>query len=192
MIFLLPLVAILGYVVLTYNRFVTLKTRIAASIQEIGNQLKRQADLIPGLIDSVKGYMTHEKTIFEQLFAARKMANEAVASNQIDKIDKASAELQKAFGQLKILVENTPELKAVEVVNQLMEELRDTADKLMYARRTLIDLTADYNMSVVTFPSNLVAKLFKFMPEKGLTMPENISVTSVSAEDTKTPEVKLN
>ena len=170
----------------------TLKTRIAASIQEIGNQLKRQADLIPGLIDSVKGYMTHEKTIFEQLFAARKMANEAVASNQIAKIDQASNELQKVFGQLKILVENTPELKAVEVVNQLMEELRDTADKLMYSRRTLIDLSADYNTSVVTFPSNFVAKLFKFSPEKGLTMPENVSVTSVSAEDTKTPEVKLD
>lgn len=182
---------IIGYTVLIYNRLVTLKTRINASIQEIGNQLKRQADLIPGLIDSVKGYMKHEKTIFEQLFAARKMANEAVTSNQIDKIDQASNELQKVFGQLKILVENTPELKAVVVVNQLMEELRDTADKLMYARRTLIDLTADYNTSVVTFPSNLIAMLFKFTAEKGLTMPA-VSVTTVSAEDTKTPEVKLD
>lgn len=191
-IFVILAVIIVGYFASTYNRFVTVKTRINASIQEIGNQLKRQADLIPGLIDSVKGYMKHEKDIFEQLFAARKMANEAVSSNSAEKLNQASEQLQKVFGQFKVLVENTPELKAVEVVNRLMEELRDTADKLMYARRTLIDLTADYNTSIATFPSNLVAKLFKFTAEKGITLPNVAEVTSVKVEETKTPEVKLS
>jgi len=72
-----------------------------------------------------------------------------------------------------------------------MDELRDTADKIMYSRRTLIDLTADYNTRLVTFPSNLVANLFKFKKEAGLAMPETEEATSVTAEETKSPTVKL-
>src|SRR4030042_863457 len=117
-------VLIIIYLLATYNQFVTTKTRLQASIQEIGNQLKRQADLIPNLVESVKGYMK--------------------------------------------------------------DELRDTADKVMYARRTLIDLTADYNIMIVTFPSNLVASMFGFKQETGLKMPTTQEELEVTAEDTKT------
>jgi len=73
-----------------------------------------------------------------------------------------------------------------------MDELRDTADKVMYARRTLIDLSADFNQKLVTFPSNIIAKMFGFKPEKGLEVPTEGSYLKVSEKETKTPEVKID
>ena len=90
-----------------------------------------------------------------------------------------------------LLVEDNPEIKGDSIVSNLMNELRDTADKLMYARRTLIDLTADFNVKIVTFPSNLVAGIFGFMAEKGLDMPLSGDATSVSLDETKDVKVKL-
>lgn len=174
-----------------YNKFVTIKTRIKASIQEIGNQLKRQADLIPNLVDSVKGYMKHEKGIFSELSEARKAILEATAKNDPQMLVDASEKVGRVLGQFRALMESTPQIKAVEAVTKLMEELRDTADKVMYARRVLIDLSADYNIMVVTFPSNLVAKAFNFRAEKGLVTPETVEHLEVSTEETKTPKVGL-
>jgi len=179
------------YIFTTYNKFVTTKTRIKASIQEIGNQLKRQADLIPSLVDSAKGYMKHEEEIFRSLTDARKAILEATAANDPQMMMDASATAQKTLGRFQALLESTPEIKAVEVVSQLMAELRDTADKIMYSRRVLIDLTADYNIMVVTFPSNLIAGLFHFTQEKGLTVPEEEEFLNVSKEELKTPKVEL-
>lgn len=185
------IVVIALYVFSTYNRLVTYKTRIKASIQEIGNQLKRQADLIPNLVASVKGYMKHESKIFKDLTDARKMIVSAVKSGDAQKLVDASAKAMQAIAPIQAVFESTPQLQAAGPTTQLMEELRDTADKLMYSRRTLIDLTADYNVSIVTFPSNLVAKLFNFSQESGLKMPEAETVTTVSKEDIKSPKVDL-
>ena len=191
MIWLIIAAAILFYLWSVYNKFVTLKTRIKASIQEIGNQLKRQADLIPNLIDSVKGYLKHEKEIFKSLTDARKAIMEATSQNDLGKMTEASDLLQKTMGAFRALVESTPQIRGVESVNKLMDELRDTADKVMYSRRTLIDLTADYNIMVVTFPSSIVASVFKFSQEKGLDTPVEGEHLEVSAEETKTPKVEL-
>lgn len=188
----IALVVIGFYVFATYNKFVTTKTRIKASIQEIGNQLKRQADLIPNLVESVKGYLKHEKGIFKDLTDARKEILDASAKNDLQKMVNANDSLLKSMGQIKVLVENTPEIKATDTVNSLMEDLRDTADKVMYARRTLIDLTADYNVMVVTFPSNIIANLFKFTEEKGLNTPLEGEHLEVSKEESKSPKVKLD
>jgi LemA protein len=191
-IYILIAVALIAlYLGLTYNRFVTLRTRIRASIQEIGNQLKRQADLIPNLVDSVKGYLKHEKDIFKQLTDARKTILEATAKGDAQMMVDAGVKVQRTFGEFRALVESTPQLRAVESVNKLMDELRDTADKLMYSRRTLIDLTADYNIMVVTFPSNIVAGLFRFKEEKGFQTPVEGRHLEVSEEETKTPKVDL-
>lgn len=190
-IFLVLIIAIAFYVFSLYNRFVTLKTRIKASIQEIGNQLKRQANLIPNLVDSVKGYMKHEKSIFQELTEARKVTLDATAKNDPQKMIEASSQMERVFGRFQALMESTPELKAVEAVTKLMDELRDTADKLMYSRRTLIDLSADYNVAVVTFPSNLVARLFNFVQEKGLDVPVEGEHLTVTEGETKTPSVNL-
>lgn len=185
------LVVIALYVMGVYNTLQTIKTRITASIQEIGNQLKRQANLIPNLAESVKGYLKHEKDIFTTLANARKSIEAAVGSDDMGTLNKAMEQMNNLLPKLQIVVEDNPEIKGDSVVSNLMAELRDTADKVMYARRTLIDLTADFNVKIVTFPSNLVASIFKFEAEKGLEMPENGDHTSVSVEETKDVKIKL-
>ena len=185
------LVLIVSYLIATYNFFQTGKTRIEASIQEIGNQLKRQADLIPNLEASVKGYLKHEKDILKALADARKQINAAVKSGTIEAQTQASEALSQVLPRLSVIVESNPQLKASETVAKLMEELRDTADKVMYARRTLIDLVADYNTKVVTFPSNLVAKLFNISKQTGLKLNNMDEATTVSSADTKTPKINL-
>ena len=189
---LIGLIAFLAiYVISIYNRFQTTKTRLKASLQEIGNQLKRQADLIPNLVSSVKGYLKHEKSIFKQLTDARKQIAAANKSKSPQKMVDAAAAVSQILPALRIAVEDTPELKAEKTVSKLMDELRDTSDKVMYARRTLIDLTADYNRMVVTVPSNIIANLFGFKQQSGLKTPEVGEHIEVTAKDTKPPKVNL-
>ncbi len=183
--------AALLYLWSLYNQFVTIKTRIKASIQEIGNQLKRQTDLIPNLVASVKGYMKHEKSIFDELTEARKQVVKVVDGGDTQKMIEAGARLQNALMPIRAVFESTPQLQAAGPTNQLMEELRDTADKVMYSRRTLIDLTADYNVMLARFPSNLVGKMFRFQPEPGLKMPEEGESLTVKKEQLKTPKVEI-
>lgn len=182
-------VGIALYLISTYNWFQTAKTRIRASIQEIGNQLKRQADLIPNLEASVKGYLKHEKGIFTQLTEARKAV--AAAQGNMSKAASAASALSRVIPALQVIVESNPELKADTTVRSLMDELRDTADKVMYARRTLIDLVADYNQRIVTFPTNMIAHTFGFSEEKGLETAAEGEHLSVSADEMKSPKVKL-
>lgn len=189
----IALVAIIGYFIATYNSFQTIKTRIEASIQEIGNQLKRQASLIPNLSESAKSYLKHEKDIFKKLTDARKAVDAAVKEGGTGAaVDQAIEKLNSLIPSLNVLVESNPELKADNVVMKLMDELRDTSDKIMYARRTLIDLTADYNRKLITFPSNLVAKVFGFTKMKGLETPMSGEHVSVSAAETKDVKVDLD
>lgn len=178
------------YVIAVYNSLQTLKTQIVASIQEIGNQLKRQASLIPNLEAAVKGYLKHEKGIFEMLTAARTSAQKASSSGESKDIDKAISNLQSVIPQIQVLVESNPELKSNESVNNFMRELGDTADKLMYARRSLIDLSQAYNEKLVVFPSNIIANMFGFKPEKGLDTALTGEHVSVSEAETK--DVKVN
>ncbi len=174
-----------------YNRLKTTQVRIGASIQEIGNQLKRQANLIPNLVESVKGYMAHEKGIFDDLVSARKTITEAVSTNDSKKIDDAQNLINRALGALKVIVESNPQIQASGLVTDLMNELRDTADKVMYARRTLIDLTADFNTAIETIPGVWLAPMFGFTKQKGLDTPVESDQLSVSEEEMKNPNVKL-
>lgn len=181
------------YVLSVYNKFVTTKTRITASIQEIGNQLKRQADLIPNLVASVKGYMKHEQQALKLLTDARKQVLSVLGGkNDPQKLLDASSQLQQAIQPIRVVLESNPQLQAAGPTQNLMDELRDTADKVMYARRTLVDLTADYNVAIVTFPSNLVASLFKFSKEAGLKTPKTGAHIEVSTKEMKSPKVNLN
>lgn len=188
----IAIIAIIGiYVWLLYNQLVTIKTRIRASIQEIGNQLKRQADLIPNLTASVKGYMKHEGDIFDKLTEARKTVLKVVESGNAQKLINASARLQTALAPIRAVFESTPQLQAAGPTTKLMDELRDTADKVMYSRRTLIDLTADYNIKLVTFPSSSVARIFGFKPEMGLKTPGEGEHLEVKEKELATPKVEL-
>jgi len=191
----IALIVLLAVVVLylwsVYNQLVTLKTRIGASIQEIGNQLKRQADLIPNLVASVKGYMNHEDKIFTEITDARKAVMEVADSGDAQKLVDAGSRLQSALGALRVIVEAIPQIQAAGPTMQLMNEVRDTSDKVMYSRRTLIDLTADYNIRIAIFPSSLVANLFGFAAQTGLKVPNQDEVLQVKPAETQTPQVTL-
>lgn len=180
------------YLITFYNGLKTALVQIGASIQEIGNQLKRQADLIPNLIESVKGFMKQEKGIFEELTSARKQIDSAVKSNNGSEIDKAQDMISKVMGSINVIMESNPEIKSSTLVSDLMNELRDTSDKIMYARRTLIDLSADYNVKISTIPGMWFAPIFGFTKEKGLDTPMSGAHLEVSAADTINPTVKLN
>lgn len=178
----LVIVGLVVYIITVYNDLASIKTRIKASIQEIGNQLKRQAELIPNLEESAKAYLKHEKSILQLLADARKLVTAGKdASNKV-------AEL---LPKLQLIMESNPQIKGAEVITKLMDELRDTSDKVMYSRRTMIDLVADYNVKVVTFPSNLVANAFGFGPEKGLETQMSGAHLEVGESELKTPKVKL-
>lgn len=189
LLILIVLAVVIGfYVIGIYNTLQRLKTQIVASIQEIGNQLKRQASLIPNLESSVKGYLKHEKGIFQMLTDARKSVAQASETGTAQDIDEAITKLQSVIPRISVAVEDNPELKADSTVNRFMQELTDTADKLMYARRTVIDLTQSYNEKLVTFPSNIIAGMFGFQPEKGLDTPlqgQHVQVSTKEMEDVK-------
>lgn len=179
------------YLMTTYNTFKTLQTRMEASIQEIGNQLKRQASLIPNLEASVKGFMKHEKSIFKDLTDARKLAASAQASDG-KSLDSLESKLNSVLPKLQVLVESNPEIKSNTVVTGLMEELRDTADKLMYARRLVIDIAQQFNQMLVTIPSSFVGNMFGFKKMVGLSLPQDMSAaTGVSSEETQDFKVNL-
>jgi LemA protein len=185
------LIAFVVYAISTYNFFVSTKARIKASVQEIGNQLKRQANLIPNLEASAKGYLQHEKGIFKQLTDARKAVEKAVKTQDLQKMVDAEQQLASVLPNIQVLVESNPEIKGASVVTKLMDELRDTADKVMYARRLVIDLTADFNVKRATFPSNVVANIFKFDELPGLLTPETGEHVEVTETDIKSPKVNL-
>jgi LemA protein len=184
----LLVVAVL-YVVMTYNGFQTIQTRIEASIQEIGNQLKRQASLIPNLEASVKGYMKHEKDIFKMITDARKSVEKADMKDA-KSLDKVEQQISALASRLQVMVESNPEIKADSTVMQFMNELRDTSDKLMYSRRAVIDLAQQFNQMLVTFPSNLVGSVFGFKKQKGIATAMEGSHVSVSDDEMK--DIKVN
>jgi LemA protein len=172
------IVLLVLYAIGVYNGLVSNKTQIGASVQEIGNQLKRQSELIPNLEVSAKSYLKHEKEILKMLSDARKMSD-------------PSAKVAELLPKLQVVLESNPQLKGADVITKLMDELRDTSDKVMYSRRTMIDLTADYNIKVASFPGNLVANVFGFKPETGLETPDHGEFLKVTEGETKTPKVSL-
>ncbi len=180
------------YLISFYNGLKTLQVQITASIQEIGNQLKRQSGLIPNLIESVKGYMKHEKGIFDELAEARKLIDKAIDSKDPKAIDVAQAYLGRAMKSIKFIAESNPQIQASNLVSNMMDELRDTADKIMYARRTLIDLSADFNIKVSTIPGMWIAPMMGFEAVKGLDTPVSGEFLEVSKAETVNPKVDLS
>lgn len=184
-------IALVVWVVTTYNFFVSSKARIKAAVQEIGNQLKRQADLIPNLESSAKGYLKHEKGVYEKLTDARKSIASAIKSGDAQSMADAGEKLASLLPNIQVVVESNPELKASDVVTKLMDELRDTSDKIMFSRRLVIDLTADYNVKRVSVPSNIVASIFGFKEQPGLITPQAGEHLEVGEKDMTTPKVNL-
>ena len=132
-----------------------------------------------------------EKSIFDELTKARKMIDEADTTKDAKTIDKAQDIITKAVESLKVIAESNPQIQASSLVSNMMDELRDTADKIMYSRRTFIDLSADYNLKISTIPGVWLAPIFGFKKQSGLSTPSSPDITSVSSDETKTPKVKI-
>ncbi len=147
------------WLVYVYNRLVTLRNRAKEALSDIDVQTKRRYDLIPNLVESVKGYMKHERVVFEKVTEARTRAMGATSNK-----DKAAAE-NMLSGTLKTLfavAENYPQLKANENFMQLQQELTDTEDKIQAARRFYNGSVRDMNIAIQTFPTNVIANTFGF------------------------------
>jgi LemA protein len=145
-----------------YNRLVKLRNQVKNAWAQIDVQLKRRYDLIPNLIETVKGYMKHER---ETLEAVTKMRAQAMEASGIE--DKAQAEgrLSAALGQFKIAVEAYPDLKANQNFLALQEELTSTENKISFARQNYNDQVLFFNNQTEVFPSNIIAGMFGFKKE---------------------------
>jgi LemA protein len=145
-----------------YNSLVQLRNQVKNAWAQIDVQLKRRYDLIPNLIETVKGYMKHERETLESVTRMRAQAMEATGV-----ADKAKAEgmLTSALGQLKIAVENYPDLKANQNFLSLQEELTSTENKISFARQNYNDQVLFFNNKTEMFPSNIVAGMFGFKKE---------------------------
>ncbi len=158
-IILILLIGTLAWAVLTYNRLVTLRNRAEEAWSDINVQLKRRYDLIPNLVETVKGYATHEREVFEKVTEARTRAIQASGAKE-----KAEAEnyLSQTLKTLFAVAENYPDLKASTNFLQLQKDLTDTEDKIQYARRFYNANVRDLNILIESFPTNLIAKIFGF------------------------------
>lgn len=156
-------ILVVGWGIVIYNRLVRLKTQVANGWSQIDVQLKRRYDLIPNLVESVKDYMSYEQETLRQVIEARNSAVKANAGG-IPSHETIAAEgvLSASLGRLFALSENYPNLKANETVQQLMEELSSTENKIGFARQFYNDSATTYNATVLSFPDNLVANKFAF------------------------------
>jgi LemA protein len=160
-LFLVVVVVIALWVMGAYNSLVALKNRVVNAWKQIDVQLKRRHDLIPNLVNTVKGAMDFERSTLEAVISAR---NRAVSATGVRATAQAEGELTQALGRLFALTENYPDLKSNQNVLQLQEELTSTENKISFARQLYNDTATEYNTKQMQFPSNLAAGLAKASP----------------------------
>ena len=154
-------VIVVLFLVLTYNRLVTMRQRVKEAFSDIDVQLKRRHDLIPNLVETVKGYAAHERGVFDEVTQARAGA---IAAGAQGPQQRAAAEdmLTGALRSLFAVAEAYPQLQAVQEFKDLSENLRDTEDKIQFSRRFYNAQVRDYNTALQTFPTVLLASSLGF------------------------------
>jgi LemA protein len=157
-------VVLLGGGALAFNGLVRRRNRTQEAWSEIDVELKRRHDLIPNLVETVKGYASHESGTFEAVTAARSGAISAGATGDPAKIGPAENMLSQSLRSLFAVAENYPQLRAVESFLQLQEQLTATEDKVEYARRYYNTSARDFNIALQSFPRNIFASTFGFHP----------------------------
>jgi LemA protein len=160
-IIIIVVVLILLYFLGVYNSLVDLKNKMKNSWAQIDVQLKRRFDLIPNLVETVKGYAKHESETLEKVISARNSYLSAAPGNEQVK---ANNELTGALNKLFALAESYPDLKANTNFLDMQSNLKDTEDKISYSRQFFNDSVLTYNNKVQMFPSSIIAKLFGFKP----------------------------
>ena len=177
------IVVLLAVVVIgAYNRLVTLRQRVSEAYSDIDVQLKRRHDLIPNLVETVKGYAAHERGVFDEVTQAR--AN-AIAAGSAAPAQRAQAEnmLSGALRSLFAVAEAYPQLQAVQEFKDLSENLTATEDKIAFARRFYNGSVRDYNTSLQTFPTVIFGSMFGFKPSEYFEVAE--------PTERETPQVKF-
>ena len=178
-ILVIVVVLIVLWVIATYNSLVQLRNSVKDQWSQIDVHLKRRADLIPNLVETVKGYAKHEKDTLEAVINAR---NKAVSATNATEEMQANNELTGALTKLFALAESYPELKANTNFMDLQANLKDTEDKISFARQFYNDTVLKYKNKLEVFPSNLVAGIFGFKPEPFF---------EASATERETPKVQF-
>jgi len=164
LIVLIVIIAVVAlFLISIYNSLVKLRNQVKNAWSQIDVQLKRRHDLIPNLIETVKGYMTHERDTLENITKAR---SQAVAAEGVGDKAKAEGELTSALGKFNLVVENYPDLKANQNFLSLQEELTSTENKISFSRQNYNDQVLFYNNKIQMFPSNIVPGMFQFNVEE--------------------------
>lgn len=154
------IVVVIGVVAaLMYNKLVTVRNRVRNAWHQIDVQLKRRYDLVPNLVETVKGYASHEKEVFERVTEARA---KAMGASSVGETSEANNMLTATLKSLFAVAEAYPELKANQNFLRLQEELTSTENKIAFARQFYNDVTMQYNTSIQKIPFNLIASLFNF------------------------------
>lgn len=153
-----------------YNKFVRLKNRIEESFSQLDATLKKRFDLIPNLVETVKGYAAHEKETLENVINAR---NKGMNASTIEEVDSASRSMTNALGRLFALSESYPDLKANANFTSLQTTLSKIEDEILSARKYYNAVVKQYNTAVEVFPSNIVAKMFKYTRKSYLEIDES-------------------
>jgi len=182
LIIVLAVVVVIGIVVIApvigiYNGIVSKQETITAKWAQVENQLQRRNDLIPNLVNTVKGYAAHEKSVFEDITAAR---SQWAKAGTVDEKVKAAGVVDAALSRLLLVVENYPNLKADQAFMKLMDELAGTENRIAVERMRYNEAVRDYNITVRKFPGNIVAGMFGYKvateyfkaEEKAKTVPE--------------------
>jgi LemA protein len=165
-----------------YNSFIALKNQVTNFWRAIDVQLKRRHDLIPNLVNTVKGYMEFEQDTLRQVIEAR---NTAVSAKGVANVAAKEGELTAVLGKLFALMENYPNLKANENVMQLQSELTNTENILSTSRQSYNDMATTYNIAQQVFPASIIAGMFKFTPA------ELYQITNAQERETSTVNLSL-
>lgn len=174
------IILIAGIFLYYYNRFIVLENRIDNSLGQIDVQLKRRADLIPNLMETVKAYAKHERSIIKSVNDARKAL---IQSKDFPSKIKANKQLESALGKLFAIAENYPNLKANENFLELQRELSSTEDKVAYSRQFYNDSILSYNNLCKSFPGRVFAALYNKQEKEYL---------QINEEEEKTPKVNFD
>jgi LemA protein len=163
MIFLGIIVVVAIVLVGMYNSLVQLRNRVKNAWSQIDVQLKRRHDLIPNLVETAKGYMTHERETLSAITDAR---SRAMGAGTVQDKGAAEAQLSAAVSRFMVTVENYPDLKANQNFLSLQEELTSTENKISFARQAYNDAVLFFNNKIEMFPSNIIASMFSFRPQE--------------------------
>ncbi|NLO92177.1 MAG: LemA family protein [Elusimicrobia bacterium] len=162
-----------AWLIFTFNGLIALRNQVQNAFRQIDVQLKRRHDLIPNLVNSVKGEMKFEQDTLEKVIAARGAAVSASAGGKMSEISKKEGELSSALGRLFALSENYPNLKSSDAVRTLMEELSSTENKIAFSRQFYNDLVTGFNTKQQVFPTNMISAMLGFTAAELFELPEN-------------------